>query len=109
MITTDSALESPATSAPPVVITGGEALTIYTVENWLASCRAQLERCSLVVIDLADVTACDTLGVQALCAIRKGADAGGKSVRFANASPAVEQAARAIFCESLFTPNTVGS
>lgn len=93
-------------SAPEAVTAGrvvaGEALTIYTVEEFGARCKAELERASAVDVVLSGVTACDTLGIQVLLAARRSADAAGKSIVFVTPSPVVLRAATAIACESLF-------
>ena len=89
-----SALSEPAVTR----VSPGATLTIYSVAEFAAACRAQLARSSVLEIDLGGVTACDTLGVQLLLSARRTALARGKVVRFVAVSPAVAKAAAAVGC-----------
>jgi anti-anti-sigma regulatory factor len=90
-------------------ISAGEQLTIYTVEAVGAALRAELGGAMELAIDLGSVAACDSLGVQLLWSARRSAEQAGKSVRFLNVPEAVNEAARAIACESVLAGKRVGS
>lgn len=95
--------------AEPACIEPGEALTIYTVENFRHACHAALERSHQLRVDLAGVKTCDSLGVQVLLAARRIAVAGGRSIELANASSAVVKAAAALGCVQELTANGEGA
>lgn len=49
------------------------ALTVQTAESWRTRLLEQLDAQRGLTLDLAGVAACDTIGVQLLCAARKSA------------------------------------
>ena len=102
-------IDFPAASEPVVRIAPAEALTIYTVDALARAWAAAMPAGGMVEIDLGAIAACDSLGVQLLCAAKRTADAGGLTLRFARVSAAVERAAAAIACEGLLVASPLSS
>lgn len=100
----DPSIVSSGAEKLPARLPAGEALTIYTVEAFGATCQAELRRHPVLVIDLEKVAQCDTLGVQVLCAAMRSATALGRTLRLANAPAAVTRAAATIACERILFP-----
>lgn len=106
------ALRTAATPAAPAnanVLFVGDALTVYTVDDYASQWKAHLDCSPALVLDLGAVASCDSLGIQLICAARKSAEAAGKSLVVGNASEAVRRAAAAVACDFLLSSTPVNS
>ena len=72
------------------------ALTIYTVEDLRGEFVARMNSSHDMNLDLSGIDACDSAGVQLLCAARKSAQASNKKFRVVRFSEAVTAAAEGI-------------
>jgi anti-anti-sigma factor len=76
-----------------VVRTAGE-LDIAAAEEFIEVVRASLGRCTIVELDLGDITFIDSSGLAALVRLRKEAGANDVSLRLTKVSPATDRLLR---------------
>lgn len=71
-------------------------LTVYTVETLRPQMLEHLGQPGTLILDLGAVNACDCIGLQLLCAVRKSAHTLGKMVQATRFSPAILKSAEDI-------------
>lgn len=95
------------TAEAPVLLDPGDSLTIFTAEAWCRKCHEAIRPGARFIVPLARVTACDTLGIQLLCALERSAAGAGSRVAFDRPSEAVLRAAEAIGCTALILSHSL--
>jgi anti-anti-sigma factor len=81
---------SPSHPQPPALLFIEGDLTIRRVQELKDVILARLAQAQALEVDLAGVTEIDTAGAQLLLMARRAAQAGGKELRLAAYSPAVD-------------------
>lgn len=84
-------------------------LTIYAAAEAKAPLLAPLAECGELVIDLAGVSEIDSAGLQLLLLARREAEAAGRPLRFADASPAVAELVALYGLTAWFAAATAGA
>lgn len=87
---------SPAAAAPEGVLEINGPLTISNVAAWRCAILEEWARHPDLRVDLSRVTACDTAGLQLLCAILKMADGPGRTPPRVQVSEPILRAAAAL-------------
>jgi anti-anti-sigma regulatory factor len=92
----------PENGKGPAVLEVEGPLTLFTVRSERARLLEFLGKHKVLVINLSQVSECDTAGIQLLCACAKSAKTAGVSLRFEGAANLVESVARCLGLEALF-------